>query len=714
MDVAAIGRHAHLESITDRLHAELHTTKKLEGVRDPDDAARGFREFRGAQTECLRLGLDGDDIDGCFRGASRALHDQFRGELRRGERVIRIDAALESIRRIGLDAEAAGGAADDGRLEPRALEQHIARRVRDLALSASDDPAESDGAAAIGNDDSLRIDGSRLAVETDHLLAAIAGANEDRCGQLVEIESMQRMTEGQHGVVGGVDHVVDRPQADRFQSPLDERRRRLHGHAADHQAGIAAAHGGGLDADRNAGILAGRPAGSRRYKRTSERRCQFPRHAEVRHGVDAIRGDLQIEDRVVAVCLQAFQRVADVGQPAHQLLIGQAGEVDVVAQPLARQFHGRRIVASELNARQDAFRRVVRIVALAEHILEKLLVVLQRQRAPDQPVHELSLQERLDADADPLAIAPIELARGCKVVVVTLDGGLEVFDAFRPRCGCLDDRRDPLSMLFHERHHHRHFGNCLLRAGSIGLIDHEDVADLHKAGFDGLDVVAHSGNEHDDVRLHGANHFHLVLADADGFHEHDFESRSVEKIDDVVRGPGQAAEETASGHGADEDAAVGVEIGHPDAITENRAATEWRRWMFTIVLRQRGDESRLSRPGRAGDAHDARPASGRINVGQKPRGVGMLTLDEGNGASQSTILARQDRLREKPDVAHGIRKPECRTQNAERRIEKDSISSFFILHSAFCIHLFIVHRSEDVLRSPSAEFPKFLRRSCRA
>ncbi len=33
-------------------------------------------------------------------------------------------------------------------------------------------------------------------------------------------------------------------------------------------------------------------------------------------------------------------------------------------------------------------------------------------------------------------------------------------------------------------------------AGMVGFVDHEDVGDLHDAGFDRLDVVAHAGHEH--------------------------------------------------------------------------------------------------------------------------------------------------------------------------------------------------------------------------
>ena len=51
-------------------------------------------------------------------------------------------------------------------------------------------------------------------------------------------------------------------------------------------------------------------------------------------------------------------------------------------------------------------------------------------------------------------------------------------------------------------------------AGLVGLVDHEDVGDLHDAGLDRLDVVAHAGHQHHDGDLRDAGDFHFVLAHA--------------------------------------------------------------------------------------------------------------------------------------------------------------------------------------------------------
>ena len=59
----------------------------------------------------------------------------------------------------------------------------------------------------------------------------------------------------------------------------------------------------------------------------------------MRHRVDAIGRHLEIEDRVVAVRFDGLDRVADLRESPAQLLIGEAGEIDVIGEPLARELH---------------------------------------------------------------------------------------------------------------------------------------------------------------------------------------------------------------------------------------------------------------------------------------------------------------------------------------------------------------------------------------
>src|SRR5450759_1295409 len=103
-------------------------------------------------------------------------------------------------------------------------------------------------------------------------------------------------------------------------------------------------------------------------------------------------------------------------------------------------------------------------------------------------------------------------------------------------------------------------------AGVIGLVDDEDIGDLHDAGFDGLDIVAHAGDEDDDGDLGEGGDLDFVLADADGFDDDVIPAGGVHEAGEIGGGSGEAAHGAAGGHGADEDSRVGVVLLHADAI----------------------------------------------------------------------------------------------------------------------------------------------------
>ena len=48
----------------------------------------------------------------------------------------------------------------------------------------------------------------------------------------------------------------------------------------------------------------------------------------------------------------------------------------------------------------------------------------------------------------------------------------------------------------------------------VGLVDHEDVGNLHDAGLDGLDIVAHARHQHDHRDLCQVGDLHFVLSHA--------------------------------------------------------------------------------------------------------------------------------------------------------------------------------------------------------
>src|SRR5580765_634778 len=109
-------------------------------------------------------------------------------------------------------------------------------------------------------------------------------------------------------------------------------------------------------------------------------------------------------------------------------------------------------------------------------------------------------------------------------------------------------------------------------AFTIGFVEDEDVADLHQAGLHVLNIVAEARDEHDDHAIGEANDVDFVLADADGFDEDLVLASSVEEQRDFGGGASEAAKESASGHGANENSGItGVRL-HANSIAEDSAS----------------------------------------------------------------------------------------------------------------------------------------------
>ena len=126
------------------------------------------------------------------------------------------------------------------------------------------------------------------------------------------------------------------------------------------------------------------------------------------------------------------------------------------------------------------------------------------------------------------------------------------------------------------RHHQREHGVELLfqavGAFAVGFVQHENVADFHQAGFHVLDVVAKAGDQNDEHAIGQAHDVDFILADADGFDQHLTLARRIEQQRHFGGGARQAAQKTARGHRADEDAGVAGVALHADAVAQNRAA----------------------------------------------------------------------------------------------------------------------------------------------
>ena len=70
-------------------------------------------------------------------------------------------------------------------------------------------------------------------------------------------------------------------------------------------------------------------------------------------------------------------------------------------------------------------------------------------------------------------------------------------------------------------------------AGVVRLVDDVDIGDLHDAGFECLDVVAHAGDQDQDGDGGDPGDGDFGLTYADGLDDEDVASRSSEEPDEI-------------------------------------------------------------------------------------------------------------------------------------------------------------------------------------
>ena len=164
------------------------------------------------------------------------------------------------------------------------------------------------------------------------------------------------------------------------------------------------------------------------------------------------------------------------------------------------------------------------------------------------------------------------LAAGFEMLAEFVDGGGEIVDAAIFRGDGANDGRMPAIAGHDEREHGVKLLFEAISAFAIGFVEDENIANFHQAGFHVLDVVAEAGDEDDENAIGETDDIDFVLADADGFDEDLALACGVEEKRNFSGGTSQAAEESARGHGADENAGVAGVALHANAIAENSAA----------------------------------------------------------------------------------------------------------------------------------------------
>ena len=200
----AVGVRFHAHAKCGRMRSTSASATAMPSTR----ASRARRSAHGACSAADRLRAPASSIGPALPPAiagsavGRALH--------RDARQFRIDAALEAMRGIGVQAELARAAHDRRRREMRGFEEDVARRIGDARIVAAHDAGEGEGLSAVGD---RREIGSTACLRCRRAISAFRqrahGARRWRRASFAVVERMHRLAEFQHHVLGDVDEGAD-------------------------------------------------------------------------------------------------------------------------------------------------------------------------------------------------------------------------------------------------------------------------------------------------------------------------------------------------------------------------------------------------------------------------------------------------------------------------------------------------------------------------
>ena len=265
-------------------------------AQDPFDPGR-IQQDAGANGQVVLL-LRQDPRSGTPpRDVQQQLRRAFHGALLQP----RVDAALESLRRIGVHPEAPCTAGHRLGREVRDLQEDVAGVVGDAALEAAHHAGNADCRLGIGDHQDVRLQRDLLPVQQLQALAVPGMADLDAVLQAAQVVRVHRLAEFEHDVVGDVHHRTHRPQAGTAQALHHPQRRGGPGrYATNHPSDEPGARRRCGKADLEA-LACRRRHGLdlRQGERQAAQGRHFPRHAGHAQGITAVRGQAQLQHRVV-------------------------------------------------------------------------------------------------------------------------------------------------------------------------------------------------------------------------------------------------------------------------------------------------------------------------------------------------------------------------------------------------------------------------------
>ena len=139
-----------------------------------------------------------------------AAGEQNAGDERRSHGCsVEVGAALEAMAGVGVQAVAAGGAADGHGLEPCGFDENILGAGGDHRVPAAHDAGEAESFGVIGDDEVFWIERSFYSVEGLEFFSFAGATHHDAAFDFVEVEGVGRLAHGEPCEIGGVDGVGD-------------------------------------------------------------------------------------------------------------------------------------------------------------------------------------------------------------------------------------------------------------------------------------------------------------------------------------------------------------------------------------------------------------------------------------------------------------------------------------------------------------------------
>ena len=240
--VAAVPRHHDLQGVGAPLRHLVpergeQTRELVRGEVDAQDVAHPGRPERHERS------LPGHRASVDYLAVQRpagSRQDEGRRPEHRGLHRRRVNAALEAVARVGGHAQCTPRGPYLPGLEERALEQNVRRIFRDFGVPPSHHAGNRHGALCVTDHEHVGCDRASLAVQRHQGLPGTCAADHDRgIRQAVQVEGVERLTQLQHDVVGGVHDAVDGAGSRGPQPIREPPGRRPDGNAPDHGPQVA-------------------------------------------------------------------------------------------------------------------------------------------------------------------------------------------------------------------------------------------------------------------------------------------------------------------------------------------------------------------------------------------------------------------------------------------------------------------------------------------